>query len=169
MVRRLSNALFALTALRYAEAATKGTIVNERGVNANEVTANVDGLLPNCNFTGEVIISHPMSMNEEDKFFSTGQLQMKAIEMMVDYVNIERCGISLPSGAHSIKLRTYGDDSDKTKITAIANFTKDDTDFFVGPYSSGLTGNLASVVQENDNVLIAGEYLAYRIFEYFLI
>jgi len=139
-----------------AHATNKGTVITERSTDAGSVTANIDGLTPVCTFVDEITISHPMSMHESDKFFKTGQLQMKAIQMMTDYVNVQRCGVELPDGRHSLKLRTYGDDSDKVKVEAIANHTVSDTDFFVGPYSSGLTEPLGSVAQENSKVLIAG-------------
>ena len=149
--------LHAAALLSSSNAATQGTIVTERSVSST-VTTGMSGLSPECDFDGELSIAHPMSLNENDKFFSTGQLQLKAMEMIADYINVQRCGVTLPSGQYSIKLKTYGDDSSKDKVEAIANFTKDDTDFFVGPYSSGLTGKLAPVVQDNNNVLIAGKY-----------
>lgn len=158
--KQLCVFLQAAALVRNVGAATQGTIITERSV-SSDVAADISGFSPECNFDGELTISHPMSMNENDKFFSTGQLQLKAIEMIVDYVNVKRCGVRLSGGHYSIKLKTYGDDSSNDKTEAIASFTKNETDFFVGPYSSGLTGKLAPIVQDNNNILIAGECLYY--------
>ena len=92
---------------------TKGTITIKRGINANDLTASMDasifsttadgdsGILlfdndgdGECLYDGGIIsFSHPMSLKPSDKFFATGQLQLKAIEMMVDEINIGRCGV----------------------------------------------------------------------------
>lgn len=61
-----------------------------------------------------------MSLKPSDKFFSTGQLQLKSIEMMVDEINTSpRCGVSAGGKQYGIALTTYGDDSSEDKIKVI--------------------------------------------------
>ena len=155
---------FLLLLLPYAASAlTKGTLVIERSVDAALITSEIDNLTPACSFDGEIVVSHPMSMNENDRFFSIGQLQMNAIKMMTDYVNLYRCGVQVLDKRYSVKLRTYGDDSDESKVEAIANYTVIDSNFLLGPYSSTLTKVEAKVAQDNNIVMIAGKFYKYNL------
>lgn len=157
--------LILLTACRSKEAHAEAmnTISIERGLGL--------GLGDNaCNFKGEILVSHPMSVDVSNRFFSTGQLQLKAMEMLVDYLNksgnTESCGIEVGGENYSVKLQTLGDESDKGKVEEISMFTQNSTKFFVGPYSSGLTGVQAPIVQDIGNLLIAGKFSSVQIVRY---
>ncbi|KAL7546238.1 hypothetical protein ACHAWF_009574 [Thalassiosira exigua] len=146
-----------------------------------------------CRFAGAISLSHPMSMKAGDKFFPTGQLQQKSVEMMVDAVNLGRCGVGIVGERYGLSLTTYGDDSSKDKVGAIArgalvpalrlpaNETGEtppavganvggDGDphaahFWVGPYSSGLTGILSPYANDTGTVLVAGGAAATSVFQ----
>ena len=50
---------------------------------------------------------HPMSLKPSDRFFATGQLQLRSIEMMVDEINTSpRCGILVGGKNYGIQLTT---------------------------------------------------------------
>ena len=111
-----------------------------------------------CNYTGVIHVAHPMSLRTTDKFFSTGQLQMTAMEILVDYLNADEvCGVQVQDENYAVVLQTLGDESSNEKVEEISVMTENVTEFFVGPYSSGLTGVQAPIVQENGHLLVAGE------------
>ena len=163
---------------------TRGTIINRRGADPTSITSSmevsafgelIEDAAPatdECTFDGGIIsLSHPMSLKAADKFFSTGNLQLSAIEMMVDEINTSpRCGVTVGGKKHGIHLTTFGDDSSKDKVAAIvqngmiplAESTEYVGSFWVGPYSSGLTGSMSPLANSTDDptaaktVLVAG-------------
>lgn len=156
---------------------TRGTIILKRGADASSITstlvsdvyAEADDLsVPSeaCDsFDGVVSFSHPMSLVPGDKFFSTGQLQLKSIEMMVDEINTQRCGVRVAGKRYGIQLTTYGDDSSKDKVGAIVenamlpiagDAQSAAASFWLGPYSSGLTGIMSPHANRTNTVLVAG-------------
>ena len=91
--------------------------------------------------------------------------------MMIDEINTSpRCGVTVGGKKHGIHLITFGDDSSKDKVTAIvqngmmplAESAEYVGSFWVGPYSSGLTGNMSPLANSTDDptaaktVLVAG-------------
>lgn len=185
-----------------ATGVTQGTIVVKRGANANSLTSSLfiepsslfsttDGEAGGdelnegesspewCNFDAGIIhFSHPMSLKSDDKFFSTGQLQLKAIEMMIDEINIKRCGVLVDGKRYGIQLTTYGDDSSKEKVGAILqNGMKpsltshaittqgEGGSFWLGPYSSGLTGIMSPYANATNTILLAGGAAATSVFQ----
>ena len=117
-----------------------------------------DGEGTPCNYSGGTLtLSHPMSLKPRDKFFSTGQLQLRAIEMILDAINSSpRCGVSVGGERHSLMLRTYGDDSSGAKVAAITKNSVGTVDYFLGPYSSGLTGKMSPIANDTNTILLAG-------------
>ena len=95
---------------------TPGTIMIKRGADANSLTSTMDASIfgvdyveddASCQFDGIVSFSHPMSLKPSDKFFSTGQLQLCSIEMMIDEINTSsRCGILVGGKRYGIELTT---------------------------------------------------------------
>lgn len=95
---------------------TPGTIMIKRGADANSLTSTLDASIfgvdyveddASCQFDGIVSFSHPMSLKSNDKFFSTGQLQLYSIEMMIDEINTSpRCGILVGGSRYGIELTT---------------------------------------------------------------
>jgi len=106
---------FAHTAIA-TSGVTPGTIMIKRGANANSLTSTMDASIfgvdyveddASCQFDGIVSFSHPMSLKPSDKFFSTGQLQLRSIEMMTDEINTSpRCGILVGGKRYGIELTT---------------------------------------------------------------
>lgn len=91
--------------------------------------------------------------------------------MMIDEINTSpRCGVTVGGKKHGIHLTTYGDDSSDDKVTAIvqngmlplAKSAEYVGSFWIGPYSSGLTGNMSPLANATDDptaaktVLVAG-------------
>ena len=162
---------------------TRSTIINRRGADTTSITSSMeitafgeleDGatVTDECTYDGGIIsFSHPMSLKSSDKFFSTGNLQLSAIEMMIDEINTStRCGVTVGGKKHGIHLTTFGDDSSTDKVSAIvkngmmplAESTEYVGSYWVGPYSSGLTGSMSPLANATDDptaaktVLVAG-------------
>lgn len=156
-----------------ASGTTPGTVTLKRSVeNSIASTLNLTDLSngTGCTFDGaSITLSHPMSLKPSDQFFSIGQLQLKSIELMVDAINTVRCGVHVNGTNHALELSTYGDDSSKEKVDAILqHMSYDDiSNFWLGPYSSGLTGVMSPYATETNTVLIAGVgtlLISYRTF-----
>ena len=100
---------------------TPGTLILKRGADANSLTSSLDvsifgadyiaqeGIASDmCQFDGGIVnFLHPMSLKPSDRFFATGQLQLRSIEMMVDEINTSpRCGILVGGKNYGIQLTT---------------------------------------------------------------
>lgn len=160
---------------------TPSTIVVKRGADASSLTASLDPSVfgesfqpDSCIYSGLINFAHPMSLKSSDKFFSTGQLQLKSIEMMVDEINTSpRCGVTVDGKQYGITLTTYGDDSSGDKVGAIvengmipaASMSDVNSTFWLGPYSSGLTGAMSSYANETNTILVAGGAADTPVFE----
>ena len=60
---------------------------------------------------------------------------------MIDYINsAPRCGLKVGGKNYGLVLRSYGEDGSKWKAKAIAQAVVDQTDFFLAPYTSGISG-----------------------------
>ncbi len=163
---------------------TRSTIINRRGADPSSITSSMEvtafgeleGASPatdDCTFDGIISLSHPMSLKSADKFFSTGHLQLSAIEMMIDEINTSpRCGVTVGGKKYGIHLTTFGDDSSKDKVAAIvqngmmplAESTEFVGSYWIGPYSSGLTGSMSPLANSTDTILVAGGAAATSVF-----
>ena len=99
---------------------TPGTLILKRGADANSLTSSLDVSIfgadyiaqeessDMCQFDGGIVnFLHPMSLKPSDRFFATGQLQLRSIEMMVDEINTSpRCGILVGGKNYGIQLTT---------------------------------------------------------------
>jgi ABC-type branched-subunit amino acid transport system substrate-binding protein len=85
-------------------------------------------------------------------------MQLEAVWLLVDYINSKRCGVHLPDGNASLVVRAYADNSSKDKVNEIttALLAQNDTDFFLGPYSSSLVMIQANLTDSKRKVLISG-------------
>jgi branched-chain amino acid transport system substrate-binding protein len=110
-----------------------------------------------CNeFAGTIEITVPTTMSEDKTNFHTAKKQMSAMEMMVDYINQERCGVELSGLRYSLVLKSYSDEADTSQVERIAESTASTVgEFFFGPYSSGLTEAIAPITQREGKLLIA--------------
>ncbi|KAL7543364.1 hypothetical protein ACHAXR_013073 [Thalassiosira sp. AJA248-18] len=131
-----------------------------------------------CSYDGTISFSHPMSLKPGDQYFSLGQLQLNAMELMVEEINISpRCGVMVDGKRYGISMTTYGDDSSKQKVQAIvengmlpaaaaATSAGDiNTTFWLAPYSSGLTGIMSPYANDTNTVLIAGGSASTTVFK----
>jgi len=117
-----------------------------------------------CNFSGVLTLSHPISLEPRWQYFLYSRDILKAMEITLDFINTERCGINLPNGDNmKIELITYDDKSDKETVRSIIENTLLDNsasfptpDYYLGPYSSGLTGIQAPLTQQAGKLTIAG-------------
>jgi len=119
-VIKLQQIIFAIVWCAHTAIATSGitpgTIMIKRGADANSLTSTMDASIfgvdyveddASCQFDGIVSFSHPMSLKPSDKFFSTGQLQLRSIEMFIDEINTSpRCGILVGGNRYGIELTT---------------------------------------------------------------
>ena len=128
-----------------------------------------------CEFATDmqVIFSHPMNIAVTDSLFITSRSQWKAIELMIDYINEERCGlrITTPDGSKKnvlVQLHTYGAENDVQKVKNITQrlvANKHNPIFFLGPYSSTLTLPQAEITDESGHILVAGGAASTKIFK----
>ncbi|KAL7545747.1 hypothetical protein ACHAWF_009103, partial [Thalassiosira exigua] len=157
-----------------ARGVTHSTTVLKRGADAG-LTSSLDAtefgedfalaLFDPCAYDGIISFSHPMSLKPGDRYFSLGQLQLEAMEIVVEEINVSpRCGVLVDGKRYGISMTTYGDDSSKAKVSAIvehgmipaADAKEINTTFWLAPYSSGLTGMMSAFANETNTVLIAG-------------
>ena len=89
---------------------------------------------------GEIVLSHPMDLNPQDKWFKICNYFQKGYELMVDYINsAPRCGLTVQGKNYGVTLRSYEGDGSKWKASAIAKAALDTTDFFLAPYTSSIS------------------------------
>lgn len=164
-----------------ANGVTHSTTVLKRGADAM-ITSSFDAAdfgedfveVDPCAYDGVISFSHPMSLKPGDNYFSLGQLQLKAMELMVEEINISpRCGVLVDGKRYGILMTTYGDDSSKQKVEAIvlngmipaASVGDVNTTFWLAPYSSGLTGMMSKHANDTNTVLIAGGSASTTVFK----
>ena len=192
--------------LAAATGVTRNTLVLRRGGDSGQLTSTLDPSVfsavavgpdggvqetdERCSFDGYISLSHPMSLKSQDKFFATGQLQQRSIEMMVDEINANRCGVGVGGRRYGLSLTTFGDDSSKAKVGAIvgngmvplatiseggdgvgldvsqaAETGNVAASYWLGPYSSGLTGAMSPIANETGTVLVAGGAASTAVFK----
>uniref|UniRef100_A0A7S2KNJ2 G-protein coupled receptors family 3 profile domain-containing protein n=1 Tax=Leptocylindrus danicus TaxID=163516 RepID=A0A7S2KNJ2_9STRA len=170
MIRSTGVLCAVIAAVLVPGAAASGPIVNvERRVLQEGQNHHVHGN-NGCDWTKNsptIVIAQPVPLNSTDRFFSIGQNQLRAVEMMVDHINQwPRCGVQVGPERYSITLRTFGDSSDTKQMENLVQHSSFlDSDFFLGPYSSDLTKVLAEAAQNNSKLLLSGGAAATSVFQ----
>ena len=130
-----------------SDGARRNTLFLQRSADDGSISSrldpsNITEAAQPCEFDGgELVLSHPMDLHPDDKFFTICNLFQKGYELMVDYINsAPRCGLSVGGKRHGLVLRSYGEDGSKFKARAIAEAVVNQTDFFLAPYTSGISG-----------------------------
>jgi len=131
------------------------TVSGSMDVNLMEKSRFVDST---CNFTGNLVLSHPMSIDITDRYYATSSLMQSAYELTVLNINTKRCGVKIGKDSFSLALRTFGDRSSENTIGTIAtNIVNDPTsDFFLGGYKSSLTRIITPIAQNASKLIISG-------------
>ncbi|KAL7549862.1 hypothetical protein ACHAWF_016594 [Thalassiosira exigua] len=117
-----------------------------------------------CNYDGGMLtLSHPHDLNPTDRHFGICNLFLRAYEMAVDRINsYPRCGLSAGGKRYGLRLRSYGIESNPHKSLAASKVMEPATDFFLGPYTSGLTDKVSQVAHDANKVMIApGSYFLF--------
>ena len=152
----------------------EAVVISERSINPSGLLGpgnEKNGVVCNTESSRELIISHPISLNENDRHFTISNLQLQAYEMVLDYVNEQRCGIWVDDDVnYLLKLRSYGDQSATSSVATIADYitrgeATNANSFFLGPYSSTLTLPMANKTQSNRKLLIAAGAATSSIYE----
>mmetsp|Transcript_26383 Transcript_26383/g.42761 ORF Transcript_26383/g.42761 Transcript_26383/m.42761 type:complete len:776 (+) Transcript_26383:5205-7532(+) len=115
-----------------------------------------DGKIDSCNFAGTIKLMNPMSLERGDRHFGYGLQMQSTNELIIDYVNHERCGIKVGGKNYSVSLETIGDSSSEDLMPKIAEEISGKASFVLGPYSSDLTGHVSPVTQAAGKILVAG-------------
>lgn len=135
------------------------TLVLTRGVDSSVTIAiAADGeAAPACNYDGgKLVFAHPMSLRTTDKHFDVCRISQHGYVLMLDKINAPpRCGLRVRGENYALELRTYGDDNDPAKAEAVSRAAAPAADFFLSPYSSGLTEGASKVAHENGKVMVA--------------
>jgi ABC-type branched-subunit amino acid transport system substrate-binding protein len=118
---------------------------------------------PCTNYTSSstnIRLSHPTDLQQDDTYFGIARDQLIAAHLVIDYVNLERCGINIDNGAGTgnamISLDSFGDNSNTKTVELITTSLLENTDFFLGPYASGLTAPQSRITNEAKKILLAG-------------
>lgn len=140
-----------------ADGAKQNTLFLQRSADDGTISGLLDPIniteeAEPCDFDGgELVFSHPMDLHPTDKFFRICNLFQKGYELMIDYINsAPRCGLKVGGKRYGLVLRSYGEDGSKWKAKAIAQAVVNQTDFFLAPYTSGISGVSKSSGKEKD-------------------
>lgn len=157
-----------------AGSARRNTLILERSADDGSITAMLDPINiteheqqleeGSCVFDGgEIVLSHPMDLNPQDKWFKICNYFQKGYELMVDYINsAPRCGLTVQGKNYGVTLRSYEGDGSKWKASAIAKTALDTTDFFLAPYTSSISNEISAVAHEAKKIMIApGSYFTW--------
>jgi len=111
-----------------------------------------------CNLTSSIIFSLPSDLYQNDTQFSIADMQLRSVWLMADYINIKRCGVHLPSTNAAIIVRAYADNSSIDYVTNItkALLIENETNFYLGPYSSSLVAAEAKLTDSHGKILVSG-------------
>lgn len=164
--------LMLMTSPFVVEGARRNTLVLQRSADDGRISSLLDpsniteaeGNGGQCVFDGgEIVLSHPMDLHPDDKFFTICNLFQKGYELTVDEINAApRCGLSVGGRRRGLVLRSYGEDGSKFKARAIAESVVNSTDFFLAPYTSGISGQVSEVAHDANKIMIApGSYFTW--------
>ena len=111
---------------------------------------------------GTIRLSHPSSVGEDDRHYVLSSQMLISAHITIDRINAwPRCGVHIHNRTYSLRLTTYGDESSKEKVTAIAHKIvqqqqeeETETDFVLAGYSSSLTAFLTPVTQDAGHICI---------------
>lgn len=125
---------------------------------------NTEGNSTNSTSVRPIVLSHPQSIDPDDKYYEFGGPMQEATHMMVDYINNVRCGVRINGQRYPIELHTYEDRSDPNLTEAIGTYiatsniskTVPRTDFMLAGYSATLTRLLTPISEANGLVLVSG-------------
>lgn len=126
-----------------------------------------------CNFIDRTLtLAHTIGLQPGANYFGSSSDVLNGIELILDYVNTKRCGLNLANGDKvKIELVSYDDEGDPDKVKSIIENTLHQNtialptpDYYLGPYSSGLTGEQAKLTQEARKLTIAGGSSATSVF-----
>jgi branched-chain amino acid transport system substrate-binding protein len=110
-----------------------------------------------CTFDGgKLILSHPMDLHPNDRFFTICHFFQKGYELTIDALNAyPHCGVKVGGRNYGLVLHSYGEGSSAVKAAAIARAVEPTTDFFLAPYTSGITEGIAQVANDSNKIMVA--------------
>ena len=118
-----------------------------------------------CQFAGTIVFGGPSSLEQSDTYYFLSHRQLLAYQLVVDAVNLYRCGVKIGGQHFKIDLQTYDDQSSTTITTAIgeklvnapyssltsqATNSQQSIDLIVAGFSSGMTEPLADAVADHN-------------------
>jgi len=74
-----------------------------------------------CQFSGSIVVSHPISLTPSDAFFIKSNSQLHAYSMLTDKLNRQRCGVQVNGNRYKLILRSFGDESDVDRVANIVS------------------------------------------------
>lgn len=158
-----------------SEVLPTGSVISiRRSVDTSIIT---NQSLPLCNFTGGTItFAGPSSLEQGDKYYFHSYRQRIGYQLILDYVNRNRCGMIIDGKNYKIDLQLFDDQSSMDLTEAIAiklvhspisnisalrsndnnsNNNDNAVDLIVAGYSSALTKPLSTVVAEYNQEVAA--------------
>ena len=109
----------------------------------------------NCGYNDTINIGVPSTLSTTGRFHGLAKQVKIALEMVVDEIN-QRCGLQVNDLRYKVNLLVIDDESSTTQTRAAAEVFANVSDFFLGPISSPLTAQIASVAKRAQKLLIAG-------------
>jgi branched-chain amino acid transport system substrate-binding protein len=131
-------------ALRY-----RSTIFQSISPNSN--TSSLSDNQPN------IRIGAPISYSPQDIYFTKGTLISNSWDLFVDWVNVERGGISLNGTNYSLSIQIIDDASSLHQVQTVTNYllNHEKVDFMFGPYTSPLTNASTFITEQAEFLLIS--------------
>ncbi|CAJ1961329.1 unnamed protein product [Cylindrotheca closterium] len=127
------------------------TVVVSRGVvEPFGFFAAEENLTANCVYDDKIILRHPSSLNESDRFYNLGNAMLKAATITVDRINKDNCGVVVGGRRYAIELHSYSDDSDGDKTAAVTRAIVNQSNFLLAGYSTTLA-NIQNPIADTSN------------------
>ncbi|CAB9516536.1 activated protein kinase catalytic subunit alpha-1 [Seminavis robusta] len=134
-----------------AEVLPTGSVVSIlRSVDTSVVSAITNRT---CVFDGgRILLAGPSSLEQGDKYYFQCYRQRLGYQLVLDYVNVHRCGAKVNGKHYKLDLQTFDDQSSTELTEAIAHklVKADNVDMMVAGYSSALTKPLSTVVTQHN-------------------
>jgi len=92
-------------------------------------------------FDGTIVVGGPLSLSQDDAYFSYSTMMRRSVQLFADMLNNERGGVRIHGNSYGMRFQWVDDQSSKQQVTnATAHAVRGtNADFAFAGYSSGLT------------------------------
>jgi ABC-type branched-subunit amino acid transport system substrate-binding protein len=129
-----------------------------KGRSVSYRSTTFQSISPDTNQSQHTIrIGAPISYSPQDIYFTKGTLITNSWDLFVDWVNVERGGISLNGTNYSLSIQIIEDSSSLEQVQIVTKYLLDheQVDFMFAPYTSPLTNASAFITEQEEFLLIS--------------